>query len=79
MSVPLERVDVEERTSDRAEELAQKQFGFSFVDLDNHQQMHIWMLAEQQVQEELNEAAERSWDERHERWAELELMRRLGK
>jgi len=78
MSVPLSRVDVEERASVRAEELAQKRFGASFDDLTPHLQMQTWTDAEVQVQEELNEAAERAWEARQEHWDELELERRLG-
>ena len=78
MSVQVERVDVEERTSVRAEELAQKRFGASFDELDKHQQMVVWMDAEHQVREELNEATERAWEARQEHWDELELERRLG-
>jgi len=78
MSVPLGRVDVEERTSERAEELAQKRFGASFNELDKHQQMMVWMDAEHQVREELNEAAERAWEARQEHWDEFELERQLG-
>jgi len=79
MTVPLQRVDVEERTSDRAEELAQKRFGVSFDVLASPLQMNVWMEAEVQVREELNEAAERACEARQERWDELELERRLGK
>jgi len=58
------RVDVEERISERAEELAQKRFGVSFDDLKPHQQMGVWTDAEVQVREKLNEAAERAWESR---------------
>ncbi len=78
MSVPLERIDIEERVSERAEELARKRFGLSFDDLNKRQQMSVWMDAEQQVREELNEAAERAWEARQEHWDELELERRQG-
>lgn len=79
MTVPLERVDVEERTSERAEELAQKRFGVSFDVLAPPLQMKTWTDAKVQVQEELNEAAERAVEGRKDFWDELELQRRLGK
>jgi predicted Zn-ribbon and HTH transcriptional regulator len=63
MSVPLARIDVEERTSERAEELAQKRFGVSFDVLASQLQMQVWTDAEVQVREELNEAAELAWEE----------------
>lgn len=66
MSAPLGTADIEERACERAEELAQKRTGLSLDDLPPQEQMKLWTEAEQQVREELNEAAERAWEGRHE-------------
>lgn len=63
----------------RAEELAQQRFGVSYDDLSNGPAMLVWRDAEVQVQEELNEAADRARDDQDITWFdELELERRLG-
>ncbi len=72
----VERLLVEERTSDRAEELAQKQTGFSFDGLPSQEQIRIWMQAEQQVRQELDEAAERAWETRADERREIYMEAR---
>jgi len=75
MTQQLDMADVEEKALEKAEEIAQKQFGLSFDDLTRQQQMRIWTEAEQEV---INELALRAEVVCESFWEELELEKRLG-
>jgi len=78
MTHELDMADVEERTLEKAEELAQKQYGLSFDALPPQQQMRVWTDAEQEVINELALRAELVCGDRETFWDELELERRRG-
>jgi len=63
--------DIEGEISEKAEELAQAQYGSSFDELTHDLQFKVWSQAEQEVREKYQFRAESLWDE-------LELERRLG-
>ena len=64
--------DIEGEISEKAEELAQAQYGgSSFNELTKDLQFKVWSQAEQGVREKYQLRAESLWDE-------LELDRRLG-
>jgi hypothetical protein len=73
----------EQRTSERAEKLAQERYYRDFAHLSPPLQMQTWMEAESLVAEEMNkelEAAQKQVRKSGVRvWDELELGRRLGK
>jgi hypothetical protein len=79
--------DIEEMTTNKAEEIAEQRYGREFNDLPSSLQMQVWMEAEQQVADDLATQAELRMDDMKIRqngkgetkWDELELMRRLGK
>ena len=65
--------DIEGEISEKAEELAQAQYGgSSFDELAKNLQFKVWSQAEQEVAEAHQLRAESLWDE-------LELQRMLGK
>jgi len=79
--------DIEEMTTNKAEEIAEQRYGREFNDLPSSLQMQVWMEAEHQVADDLATQAELRMDDMKIRqngkgetkWDELELMRRLGK
>lgn len=75
MTQKLDMADVEEKAMEKAEEMAQKQYGVSFDDLTPQQQMRVWNEAEQDV---INELALRAEVVCESYWDELELEKRLG-
>ena len=68
--------DLEERTSNKANEIAEQRYGRPFSELSASLQMTTWMDAEREVVREEGFNHRRDGDDH---WAELELMRRLGK
>lgn len=79
MSAKVRQMSFEDRVCEKAEELAEQRHSMEFNDLPNHLQMSVWMEAEQLVKDQLADEGDHLRDGRHEYWAELELMRRLGK
>ena len=79
--------DIDEMTTNKAEEIAEQRYGRSLNSLPSSLQMQVWMEAEQQVADDLATQAELRMDDMKIRqnskgetkWDELELMRRLGK
>ena len=72
--------DIEEMTTNKAEEIAEQRYGREFNDLPSSLQMQVWMEAEQQVADDLpTQAKIRQNGKGETKWDELELMRRLGK
>jgi len=65
--------DLEERTINKAEEFAEKQYAREFNDLPPDIQMTVWMAAEHEVEQQLVMAAEARMDAGDER---LELRSR---
>jgi hypothetical protein len=67
--------DIEREISEKAEELAQAQYGgSSFDELTKDLQFKVWSQAEQHVAE----ARQMQAESLHDFWQEVELERRLG-
>ena len=75
--------DVEDRTSNKADEIAEQRYGREFNDLPAQVQMTVWMEAEQAVASDLASERDAIYGRMKEdgvtHWDELELMRRQGK
>ena len=82
--------DLEERTINKADEIAEQRYGREFSDLPASVQMTVWMDAEKEVADEIATQTDFIYDQMRENghkpkkereafWAELELGRRLGK
>ena len=82
--------DLEEITSNKANEIAEQRYGREFSDLPASLQMLVWMDAEKEVADEIADQGDAIYERIREQgfnhrkdgddhWAELELMRRLGK
>ena len=75
--------DIKERTSNKAEDLAEQRYGREFNDLPPSEQMKVWMEAEQAVADDIACETDMLIDRMRENgvshWDELELQRRLGK
>ena len=82
--------DLEEMTSNKADEIAEQRYGRPFSELPNSLQMQVWMDAEREVVDKIatqndfiydrmRENGHKSKEECEAYWAELELGRRLGK
>ncbi len=82
--------DLEERTINKADEIAEQRYGREFNDLPASEQIDVWMEAENKVKDQLATEGDAIYDRMREEgfnhrkngddhWAELELMRRLGK
>ena len=82
--------DLEERTINKADEIAEQRYGRPFSELPASPQMQIWMDAEREVADQLADEADNLYDRIREEgfnhrkngddhFAELELQRRLGK
>jgi len=69
--------DLEERTINKAEDLAEKQYGREFNDLPPDIQMTIWMAAENEVAQQIVMAAEARMDAEDERLELRSRRRRL--
>ncbi len=86
----LVKQDLEERTINKADEIAEQRYGREFSDLPASLQMQVWMEAEQEAAEYFRTQADAIYDRMREEgfnhrkdgdghFAELELQRRLGK
>jgi len=82
--------DLEERTINKADEIAEQRYGREFSDLPASVQMTVWMDAEKEVADEIATQNDFIYDqmrdnghkpkkEREAFWADLEMSRRLGK
>ena len=82
--------DLEEITSNKADEIAQQRYGREFSDLPASLQMQVWMEAEQEaaeyfrtqedgLYERIREEGFNHRKDGDDHFAELELQRRLGK
>jgi len=80
--------DLEGRTSNKAEEIAQQRYGREFGDLPASLQMQTWMEAENEMKNQLASERDFIYDGMRENrrngtgetlWDRLELDRRLGK
>ncbi len=75
--------DLEEITSNKADEIAEQRYGREFSDLPASEQIDVWMEAENKVKDQLATENDAIYDQIKENgathWDELELMRRLGK
>ena len=75
--------DLEEITSNKADEIAEQRYSSEFNDLPSHLQIAVWMEAEQVVADELATQRDAIYDRMREdgvtHWDELEVMRRQGK
>ena len=82
--------DLEEITSNKADEIAKQRYGREFSDLPASLQMQVWVEAEKEVADyfacqndaiydRMKENGHKSKEEREAFWAELEFQRRLGK
>jgi len=56
--------DLEEKVSDKAEEIAQQRYGREFSDLSASLQMQVWMDAEQEEKDTIATQAEAIYDRR---------------
>lgn len=86
--------NVEDRISEKADEIADRVYGRDFNDLPKRVQMQIWMQAEEAEADDEADRSDHTYEElrdkamcdevetpeqAREHWLELELMRRLGK
>ena len=82
--------DLEEITSEKAEEIAEQRYGREFGSLPASLQMRVWMEAEQEAAEYFRTQEDGLYEQIREEgfnhrkdggglFAELELQRRLGK
>lgn len=55
--------DLEQRTCEKAEELAEQRHGRDFSDLPNHVQMQVWMDAEHLVADEMADEIDHLYDQ----------------
>jgi len=69
--------DLEERTINKAEDFAEKQYAREFNDLPPDIQMTVWMAAEHEVEQQLVMAAEARMDDEDERLELRSRRRRL--
>jgi len=82
--------DLEEMTSNKADEIAEQRYGRTFSELPASLQMQVWMDAEREVADkiadqndflydQMRDNGHKSKKEREAFWADLEMGRRLGK
>ena len=79
--------DLEERTINKADEIAEQRYGREFCDLPNHIQHEVWCEAESIVRDKVADQADAIYERMRDRrngtgethWDRLELDRRLGK
>jgi len=82
--------DLEEMTSNKADEIAEQRYGREFSELPAPLQMQVWMEAEREVADKIATQNDLTYDRMRENghkskeeceafWGELELQRRLGK
>ena len=66
-------MDIEDATQTEADQIAEQRYGREFDDLPKPLQHDVWCEAENRVRDKLADGSKDNY------WAELELMRRLGK
>ena len=69
--------DLEERASEKAEEMAEQRCGRPFSDLPASVQMTVWMDAEQEAKDELADQADFIYDQMREKGHQPTRLGRL--